>query len=380
MTINRICQAFAKAFLGAARLALTFLLLAGQPLSALAQTVAFINPGKEQEAYWLSASRSMEAAAKSLGMRLEIKYAQREFPRALEIAREIAARPKETIPDYVIVANEYAAGPELIRILAPRTRVFVAFSGVPAEASTEIGQPRERIANWIGSLEPRAEEAGYQVARTLLDRARSAGLKAPDGKIHVLAISGNRSTTTSAERSKGMRRAIDEARDAVLDQEVHVNFDRKRAEEAADELFIRYPQARVIWAASDQMAFGAMAAAERRGLVPGRGVLFGGINTSREALEAVRNGRLSALSGGHFILGAWALVMVHDHHRGRDFAAAEGVALSSSMFVQLTPRMAEIFMQRFGEDRFDSVDFRQFSKAHNSGLKRYDFNFRQLLN
>jgi hypothetical protein len=29
--------------------------------------------------------------------------------------------------------------------------------------------------------------------------------------------------------------------------------------------------------------------------------------------------------------------------------------------------------------RFDSVDFRRFSKALNPRLKRYDFNFRQLL-
>ena len=116
------------------------------------------------------------------------------------------------------------------------------------------------------------------------------------------------------------------------------------------------------------------------GITPGQGMLFGGINTSREALDAVRSGRLSALAGGHFILGAWALVMIHDHHRGRDFASDEGLVLNSSMFVQFTPRMAEVFIERFGEDRFDSVDFKRFSKVANPRLKRYDFGFGQLLN
>ena len=32
---------------------------------------------------------------------------------------------------------------------------------------------------------------------------------------------------------------------------------------------------------------------------------------------AEMHGLLAALAGGHFITGAWALVMIHDHHRGR---------------------------------------------------------------
>jgi hypothetical protein len=33
---------------------------------APAQTVAFINPGKSDEIYWITATQSMQAAAKSL--------------------------------------------------------------------------------------------------------------------------------------------------------------------------------------------------------------------------------------------------------------------------------------------------------------------------
>ena len=38
----------------------------------LAQRVAFINPGLTGEAFWTSAARAMEAAAKDLGMTLEV--------------------------------------------------------------------------------------------------------------------------------------------------------------------------------------------------------------------------------------------------------------------------------------------------------------------
>jgi len=348
--------------------------------SAWAQKVAFINPGKSDEAYWVSAARAMQAAARSLGMELEVRFAERQFPLALEIAREIAARPAGQRPDYVVVVNEGAAGPELLRILADKTQVFMAFSGITAPADVAaVGAPRERYRSWIGSLEPQAEEAGYLIAKELISAARARGLRAADGKVHLLALTGDRATTTSAQRIQGMRRAVDEARDVVLAQEVNAQFSRQKAQEAAEQLLVRHPQVRAVWAGSDQMAFGAMQALEARLGVPGKDVLFAGINTSREALEAVKSGRLAALAGGHFVLGAFALVMIHDHHKGVDFAKDEGLTLSTSMFVLFGPKEVDLFLARYGEDRFDGIDFRRFSKVHNPRLKRYDFSFRQLL-
>jgi ABC-type sugar transport system substrate-binding protein len=350
------------------------------PALAWAQRVAFINPGKSDEAFWVSATRAMQAAARDLGVELEVRYAERQFPLALEVAREIAARPEAQRPQYVVVVNEGTAGPELLRILADKTQVFMAYSGItqPADVAA-VGAPRQKFAKWIGSLEPKASEAGYLTARELLFKARSQGLKAADGKIHLLAIGGDRSTPTSVQRSLGMRRAVEEAGDVVIDQEVNAQFNRQKAQEMAEQLFVRFPQARAVWAGSDQMAFGAMQALESRGGTPGKQVLFSGINTSREALESVKSGRLAALAGGHFVLGAFALTMIHDHHKGIDFAKSEGLALEASMFVLFSPKDVDLFMARYGQDRFDSIDFRRFSKVHNRQLKRYDFSFRQLL-
>jgi ABC-type sugar transport system substrate-binding protein len=60
---------------------------------ARAQSVAFINPGKSDEIYWVTATQGMQAVAKSLGMTFEVQYAQREHLKTLEIAREMVARP-----------------------------------------------------------------------------------------------------------------------------------------------------------------------------------------------------------------------------------------------------------------------------------------------
>jgi hypothetical protein len=60
----------------AACLALFLTALCGT--AARAQSVAFINPGKSDEIYWMTATQGMQAVARSLGMTFEVQYAQRE--------------------------------------------------------------------------------------------------------------------------------------------------------------------------------------------------------------------------------------------------------------------------------------------------------------
>lgn len=58
--------------------------------------VVFINPGKKSETYWLAASESMQAAAQSLGVPLEIIYLERDHLRHIAVARAGCARRCET--------------------------------------------------------------------------------------------------------------------------------------------------------------------------------------------------------------------------------------------------------------------------------------------
>lgn len=350
-------------------------------LPVLAMSVAFINPGKSDEIYWVTAARAMEAAAKDLDIRLEVHFAERQHPRVLDIARQIIGRPAAERPDFVIFSNDYATGPELLRLFdAAGIRTFMAFSGIVEAADrANTGRPRERYKQWLGSLEPHAEEAGYLTAKALIAAGRAARMHAADGKLHLLVIGGDRSTPTSLRRSQGMRKAVAEARDVVLEQEVYAAWNREKAVEQSEWLYQRYPGARLVWSGSDQMAFGAMQSWEKRGGTPGKDALFSGVNTSREAMEAIQSGRLTALAGGHFITGAWALVMLYDYAHGRDFAVDEGLELDQSMFTLFSPVDASRFLARYGDMRFEQVDFRRYSKVLNPRLKRYNFNFDQLL-
>jgi ABC-type sugar transport system substrate-binding protein len=346
--------------------------------AARAQSVAFINPGKSDEVYWVTATQGMQAAAASLGMTFEVQYAQREPLKTFAIARELVARPADRRPQYVVITDDAAVADQLLQIIEPAgVKSFLAYSTIPLEQRGGIGAPRGRFKGWLGSLEPQAEDAGTLTARALIARGKAEKAFAPDGRLQLLAIAGDGSTASSIKRNQGMRRAVAEDRTVVLAQEVYAAWARENAAGQADSLYRLHPHARLVWAGNDLMAFGAMAAWERRGGKPGVDAWFSGINTSTEALEAIKSGRLTALAGGHFITGAWALVMIHDYHHGRDFAD-EGLELQRSMFAEFTPRLADRYLARFGGG-FDGVDFRRYSKVKNPQLKRYDFGFAQLL-
>jgi ABC-type sugar transport system substrate-binding protein len=346
--------------------------------AARAQSVAFINPGKSDEIYWMTATQGMQAAAKSLGMTFEVQYAQREHLKTLEIAREMVARPAGRRPEYIVITNDYAVAGELLKIIdGAGVKCFLVYSSIPLDQRGDIGAPRTKYKGWLGSLEPQAEDAGYLTSRALIERGKKEKALGPDGKLHMLAIAGDRSTPSSINRNHGMRRAVNESSAVVLEQEVYAAWTREKAAEQAEWLYQRYPHAKLIWAGNDLMAFGAMTAWEKRGGKPGVDAWFSGVNTSTEALEAIKSGRLTSLAGGHFITGAWALVMIYDYHNGRDFAD-EGLELQRPMFAEFTPPLADRYIERFSGG-FDGVDFSRYSKVRNPQIKRYDFGFAQLL-
>jgi ABC-type sugar transport system substrate-binding protein len=320
----------------------------------------------------------MQAAAHSLGMTFEVQYAQREPLKTLDIAREMVARPAGKRPNYIVVTDDYSVADRLLAIIDPAgVKTFLAYSSIPVDQRGGIGSPRSKYKGWLGSLEPQAEDAGYLTARALIERGKKEKAFGADRKLHMLAIAGDRSTPSSINRNQGMRRAVAEAPMVVLEEEVYAAWARENAAQQAESLYRRYPDVKLVWAGNDLMAFGAMSAWEKRGGKPGVDAWFSGINTSTEALEAVKSGRLTSLAGGHFISGAWALVMIYDYHHGRDFAD-EGLELKRPMFAEFTPVLADRYIERFSGG-FDGVDFSRYSKVKNPQLKRYNFGFAQLL-
>lgn len=341
-------------------------------------SVVFINPGKSDEKYWVSVSRFMAAAAADLNIDLEVRYAERDHVRMIEHVETVVRGAKK--PDYLLIVNEKAAAPEMLRLAdAAGIKTLVLLNRLDETQTLAVGGPRDKISHWIGSLTPDNTAAGYITARALIQTARKSGQGiGPDGKLHLLAIAGDHATPASVQRLQGLDQALHGMTDVRLDQIVYGEWLRGRAKEQMEVLLQRYPSARTVWAANDLMAFGAMDAAQAQGLTPGKDIFFSGINNSREALDAVIDGSLTQLAAGHFTAGGWAMVMLYDYHHGRDFADL-GLELNYPLFTLIDARAARRFLERFGEGRFDAIDFRRYSRALSHSKASYAFGLEPLL-
>jgi ABC-type sugar transport system substrate-binding protein len=347
-------------------------LLAGPCVQAA--SVLFLNPGTTREAFWVSYSQFMQAAAKDLGMDLRIQYADRIAENIIRQARE--ALQGHQRPDYLVFVNEQSVAPEVLRLAkGSGVKLFMVNNALSADQMQQLGAQPGKYPDWVGSLVPNDEEGGYLMLKELI---RLHAPVAPGQTIDLLAFSGLKITPSAQLREKGMRRALAEHPEVRLRQLVYGGWTRQRAYEQARLLFKRYPQTSLVWAANDEMAFGVMQAYVETGGVPGQGALFGAINNSPAALQALLDNRLSVLLGGHFTLGGWALVQLHDYDEGVDVSQYGGRDRQIPLLELIDRNQARRLLAP-GIAKDFGVDFHKLSAKGRPTSWRYPFTLQTLM-
>ena len=337
---------------------------------ARAESVLFLNPGSTEEAFWVSYSQFMQAAARDLGVDLQILYSQRQPDLTVAQARVALQGPKR--PDYLIFVNEHYVAPQILRLAQDSgVKLFMVNAGLTADQQALVGDRADRV----GSLVPNDEEGGYLMMKELI---RLHPAVARGEKIEVLAFSGLKITPSAQLREHGMQRALAEHPQVRLRQLVYSGWTQQRAYEQAKQLVSRYPQVSLVWSANDEMAFGAMRAFAEAGKVPGKDALFSAVNTSPAALQALVDGRLSALVGGHFTLGGWALVQVHDDALGVDLEQHGGRDRQLPL-LQLIDKAHARKLLAMGAAPNYGVNFRQLSAKGRPASYRYAFDLQTLM-
>ncbi|MGG7554194.1 ABC transporter substrate-binding protein [Pseudomonas sp. ES3] len=341
---------------------------------AQAASVLFLNPGTSQETFWVSYSQFMQAAAKNLGMDLQIQYAERNAETTLKQAREALQGPSR--PDYLVFSNELYVAPEILRLAqGSGVKLFLVNNGLTADQMRLLGAQPGKYPDWLGSLVPNNEEGGYLMLKELI---RLHGPVAPGEVIELVAFSGLKITPAAQQREQGMMRALAEHPEVRLRQLVYGGWTRERAYEQARLLFKRYPQTSLVWSANDEMAFGAMQAYAETGGQPGKGVLFSAINNSPAALQALLEGRLSVLLGGHFTLGGWALVQLHDYDQGVDVSQYGGRDRQIPLLQLIDHAQARRLLGLSATQDYD-VDFQKLSAKGRPTSYRYPFSLQTLM-
>lgn len=343
---------------------------AGPTAARSPASVVFLNPGYTDEPFWVGYTEFMHAAASDLGMQLTVINGERDHRLLLQRDRELLE--KGPLPDYLLFVNEMYTAPELLRMFANSpVKLFSLHSTLTPEQQQIVGRSREHYRNWIGSLIPNDEQAGYWMAQGLI-----AHLKGKPGTL--LAFAGLRNTPSSSLREEGLRRALAEHPQVRLQSLVYGEWKRKRAYEQAQLLLPRYPETQLIWSANDEMAFGVMQAAQEMGRQPNKDIFLSALNNSDEVLQARIDNQLWVLVGGHFTLGGWAMVMLHDYHAGLDFAERGGKDRVDKLFTPLDARQAAYLKKRLKVEGF-GLDFRQFSAVYHPEIRDYGFSVAPLL-
>jgi ABC-type sugar transport system substrate-binding protein len=308
----------------------------------------------------------MRPAARSLGLTLEVLYAERDHLLMLRQAEDVAQR--SPAPDYVIIVNEKLAAQQMLQTLSRSpAKVFVMHNDLTPEQRREIGNEREQIRNWIGTATTDAAQGAYILMEYLYRRLGNR-------EARIIGITGDPNTPVSMERADGVKDYVAHAGRGRIDQLAFGDWSYADGERKAAVLLARYPDTNIIWGSNDSMALGALRAVRARRAR----VLVGGIGGFWDAMTSVAEGGLAASSAGDYLIGAWAIVMLYDYHRGVDFATHGGLAQKLDyMYVVHRGNVA-----RFNDivlKRSEALDFRVYSKALNPGPGPYDFRLARLV-
>jgi ABC-type sugar transport system substrate-binding protein len=188
-------------------------------------------------------------------------------------------------------------------------------AGIPViatDCTTPGVEPQEQYKQYIAFIGPNDTEAGYEEAKALIAAAKPA----PDGKKHIVALQGTLGTSVAIGRFKGLQQALKENPDVVLDAEQTANFMRDDAVKVMEDFMAAHQHIGGVWSANDGMSIGAITAIKRTDKVLGKDVIVTGLNLDPPALEAIKEGTMLWSTGGHWLMGGFATVMLFDHIKG----------------------------------------------------------------
>jgi len=348
-----------------------FFIIAGSSISFAQEkkTIAVFSPGDKSNVFWTEMIDFSKSVADKLEMNIVVYYGDDDaeiMAKNMEMAAKL-----EKKPDGFIFPSMTGQGDRYIKI-AEKHSIPSIFVNMGLDKNVNQTSTRSFNSFCLGQVTPDDENAGYELAKTLIHAAKASGKKS----ISLFALSGDESDISASLRVKGLEKALKEFPDVSLKRIVYTDWTQEQTiKELESETDLN--KISIVWAASDQMALSASSFFRNNGKRQGKDVFVGGVDWTNQALLAVKSGDLTTSVGGHFAEVGWALILFYDYFNGKDFAT-ESTIFKSAM-KPLTAKNVNIFHSTEGKDRWADVNFRSFSKVLNPSLKEYRFDLVVLL-
>ena len=126
-------------------------------------------------------------------------------------------------------------------------------------------------------------------------RAGEAMVKATGGKGVILEIEGSTGSSPANDRKKGFDEALKSHPGMVILASQSGDFVRDTGRQVTQTLLQAHPDATVIYAHNDEMALGALTAAQAAGKVPGKDIIICSIDGEKDAVQGVIDGKIGAI-------------------------------------------------------------------------------------
>ncbi|KAG1694711.1 Sensor protein ZraS [Nymphon striatum] len=219
----------------------------------------------------------MQSAADSLGVSLEVVYGNDSPGTILDVGKSVLNRVER--PDYLVMVNDLTAIPRLMEIAQQKgQKTFLFNAAYKQGVYDKFKSTSSTKSTWFGSLIPDDEQAGYLLAKELVEQARRKGLKDKEGKINIIGVNGNHRSLVPVRRETGLRQFVIQNEDVNVKHVVSAYWGKERAQEVVEKLLLLFPETTLIWSASDLMSVGAALGAEQKQRKVGKDILTCGID------------------------------------------------------------------------------------------------------
>lgn len=328
----------------------------------------FINPADPEDKYWSLVTDVMRAAAKDLNVELEVQHAFHSGEYTLKyvsLATQSAQKPR-----YIIFRNVERVAVEVFA-MTRQAGIDVITIDTPLE-NEELSQigggPRRGAPSWIGQVVPNAFAAADKMASLLAQEINRRGFR---GVMQAVVMSGPESDVGSLIRIAGIKKGLKDAGNAQVLGTFPGNWSTRVADREAYKAF-RYAAKAPIWlSVDDNMMLGVINVLRNTHRTLGQDTFSGAFHWTEPMMTAILQNKVQYVAGGHFIQGAAALILAHDHARGKDFAE---VGVNHTMELSFIYRKNVAQVGRIViAGAWDRIDFRRFSRATNPALAQYDW-------
>lgn len=351
------------------------LLFTSLPVAAL--DVVLLNPSNGQSVFWQRVTALTQGAANDLAINLEIINSDSNHVLQITHINQIISRNKK--PDYVIFMPYKESIIQTFNALEKARIPFVTLEKIYGEKKAAlVGLPQAKYQYWLGEMYNDNIKASTELSKTLINHAIKLNNKR--ALQTAIAITGD-NFIGSFKRWHGFKQVCDQYQQLTLAQVIRANWSRNIARSKYAFLRKKYPNIAIVWTASDQMALGVVDELKNQQRNTGKPIIIGGFDWIPEALNAIKNGELTASVGGHFLQGAWTLIKIFDHHQGKKvFKKLDDTAYIEMLVADKTNIERYHFLAT--ELDLERINFAKFSLTHSANKQKekgYQFGVNQFI-